>query len=175
VCYSILLEMEAEYAHQNPLNSVTKLQNILQRCPKGKGDLEWVMTALWDGLRSNLYDGKSLTVSAIKGTHTSNKGMVTLFLLKRDLSMHLESQILGKLPFSTAAKVQLTRVFANHNTYRSMLKPLPTSVGGPDLTLEWASEFTKADMALRDFWEAPFFPLRNLLPPSRIRRVARVK
>jgi len=144
--------MEQSYGHQNPLNSVTKLHNILTRCPKGRVDLEWVLTLLWDCLQAKDYEPKSLTVAAIKGANNGNKGVCQLLLLKRELGNYLNQEILQKMPFSTQAKVQLPKVMSHPAMYRVRLKPLPGSSAEPDL--DWAAGLNKADLALRDFWEA---------------------
>lgn len=144
--------MENFYGHQNPLNAVTKLHNILTRCPKGRVDLEWVLMLLWDCLQAKNYEPKSLTVTSIKGSNNGNKGVCQLLLLKREIGNYLNREILQKMPFSTQAKVHLPKVLNNPVSYRQRLKPLPDSSEEPDL--DWAAGFTKADLALRDFWEA---------------------
>ncbi len=142
--------MEAAMGHANPLNSISKLHVILTRCSKGRQELEWCVQMLWDSVRSGQYDPKALTVSAMKGTATGNKGVVALLLLKRELNLHLHSFVLQRLSFSTTAKVHFARVFEDVTAYRSMLKPLTTPT---ELNLEWAAGLTKADILFRNFWE----------------------
>ncbi len=142
--------MEATLGHANPLNSITKLHVLLTRCAKGRQELEWCVQMMWDAVRSKQYDPKTLTVSALKGTATGNKGVVALLLLKQELNTHLHSLVLQRMSLSTTAKVHFARVFEDVTTYRAMLKPLDPAT---DLNLEWAAGLTKADVLFRNFWE----------------------
>ena len=144
--------MEDFYGHDNPLNSVTKLHALVTRCPRGRTpELDWTLSTLWDLLASKHYDPKTLSVSAIKGTNNGNRGIVSLLLLKRDLNIYFTDEVLTKKPFSLQAKLHFPKVFADVESYRTMLKARP---GSPEPNLDWSMGLGKADGALRDFWEA---------------------
>ncbi len=112
-----------------------------------------VFSALHDGMESGAFDPNTLSVVAIKGSNKGNRGIVSLYQLKKALNQHFHQVVLQKQPFSTSAKVNLSRVFASHASYRAMLKPLRPQ-DAQNLNLDWALNFTKADVAFRDFWEA---------------------
>lgn len=87
----VLLIADSGPKHLNPFDSVTKLQILIQKT-KSTANLVWCVRHLWHMCRHQGLAPKSVTVDALRGS-AAGKGLVDLWLLKRDLFDLLVDQV----------------------------------------------------------------------------------
>jgi hypothetical protein len=108
--------MDNNWGKQSPLNSITKLSNIHTKCRNNVENIRWVLAMIKDRIASSQSSlGDSWSVDALTGDHDkSRKGLVDLFLYKRDMGMYLLGPVLESHAFQSEAKEMLRAIFKTH-------------------------------------------------------------
>ena len=113
----------------SPLNSVYKLQVVVDRAKTPKG-IEWVFVAMVDSLRMGWVDASEFTVAKMK------KETVDVYLLKSGFHAFLLVDFLDRHPFDNAAKATIRGVLADHTNVRKRICNYPEM---PPADLSWQS------------------------------------
>ncbi len=152
----MLTWMDGTWGKAGPLNSVTKLAAIVT---KSKSNLEyarWVVATVRDRIiskQSSLQDGWS--VDLLTGERDkSHKGIIDLYMYKKDMATYLLGGLLESHPFQSEAKADLRKVFQSHQSYRKLFKPVaetPPRVAETPHN-EAVAETPQADLSFMAAW-----------------------
>ena len=157
--------MDSKWGKAAPLNSVTKLSSVMTKTKGNEEQARWVINCVRDRCESkqaNVDDGWSVD-SLTGGKDKSGKGLIDLFLYKREIMQYILGPFAESNPVQSEAKPILRQVFANHAVYRQKLKPMIASEGDgggveaqtPDLS--FMSCFRKSSEKLRELIERLVF------------------
>ena len=113
----------------SPLNSVYKLQVVVDRAKTPKG-IEWVFVAMVDSLGMGWVDASEFTVAKMK------QETVDVYLLKSGFHAFLLVDFLDRHPFDNAAKATIRGVLADHTNVRKRICNYPEM---PPADLSWQS------------------------------------
>ena len=84
------------------------------------------------------------------GKDGSNKGIIDLFVFKKDMKQHMLGPLLECNPFPTEAKEQLRRIFESHKVYRQQYRPWENEDVDLTFTGSWTPSVRKfADLVER--------------------------
>lgn len=130
----ILRSMSEQYGHNSPLNSMTKLNTVLTKCDKQPSLITWCLEKIRDVVNSGMVDLGEISNRALKEGNGGNKGLVDLFVVKRQLlSYLLATDIDRRLRGHGSSKRRdfIVDMLSSHSKYRAKLSPIGTE---PDLT-----------------------------------------
>ena len=131
---AILRSLSEQYGHNNPLNSMTKLNTVLTKCDKQPPMITWVLEKIRDVVTSGMLDVGEISNRALKESAGGHKGLVDLFVIKRQLLVHLLARDIDKRlrgSGSSKRRDDIAEMLGSHSKYRSKLNPIGTE---PDLT-----------------------------------------
>ena len=104
-CLQDLEESSTCSENTNPLDSVTKLQEIINKCKSNTANLTWVIQGFWYTIRHGRMN--QLSVNDIRGTAaTGNRGLVDLLVYK----MQMRSVMLSEYDWPESAQWVQTQV-----------------------------------------------------------------
>ncbi|CAK0905696.1 unnamed protein product [Prorocentrum cordatum] len=131
---AILRSLSEQYGHNNPLNSMTKLNTVLTKCDKQPTLITWVLEKIRDVVTSGMLDVGEVSNRALKESAGGHKGLVDLFVIKKQLLVYLlATDIDRRLRGSGSSKRrdEIVDLLGSHSKYRSKLSPIGNE---PDLT-----------------------------------------
>lgn len=137
-----LADAEAKWGHDNPLNSVYKINTIIGKA-KDEQHIVWAVVGLLDVFRSGA--PIDITQSALQGGH--GRSLVDLFNLKYDLLQHLLNNWLDSVQLEPTVKDTLRRYLQHHDAYRAHVQAFP---GEADCDMSWKLGWPKSgELALQ--------------------------
>lgn len=113
----------------------------------------WVFQQVWDRLESGVLKPEEVTARAL-----DNRGLVSLFSLKRDLMQHVVNFELDRIGMDPGAKAVLKDVMSSFSAYRTRLNPHQPRLdpaGGPHRTpdLSWLAGWAGSAKEMLRFTE----------------------
>jgi hypothetical protein len=126
-CQKVLLSLDSEFGLQSPLNSVYKLQALIDRA-KTQPAIEFVLSSLMDSLKMGTIETGDFSVKKLKGH------IVDLHLLKYRFHTHFLTMFMDTHPFPLAVKEKVRSIFVDHATVRKSLTNYPS---GQPIELAW--------------------------------------
>jgi len=106
----------------------------------------WVFQQVWDKLESGMLKPEEVTARAL-----DNRGMVTLFSLKRDLMQHVVNFELDRIGMDPGSKAVFKDVMSSFSAYRTRLSPHDPARGRLDLS--WLAGWTGSAKEMLRFTE----------------------
>ena len=115
----IVLQVDEAYGKGSPFNSLSVLEKFAIKC-KTPDMLEWALACLADQLASGAASPGDFSVRALvgKGTGGGNRGVLDLFIAKKDCLDYITGTFLSEHPFGVAFTV-LARSFKTHGDFRA--------------------------------------------------------
>ena len=133
----ILEEAEEEWGMNNPFNSIAKLHIIWKACRGHPDDMSWVLKMMVFSVRAGLHHVATFTCRTLKGEN-NHPGHVQLFLLKKEMRIHLLTKTLTTVRFAPEVFAQMMEVYGNLDRYVKHLGPIGCM---RDRDLSWQSSW----------------------------------
>ncbi|CAJ1450695.1 unnamed protein product, partial [Effrenium voratum] len=121
---AILLELEEEFGHRSPLNGVSRLAELAKVCRGSSAEQLWVLSTVQDRLRSGqMQVSENLSAECLSGRSAGGKGLVQLYLYKRELQQDILQRLMAMHPLQPEVATKIKQIFSSHVSYREQCKP----------------------------------------------------
>ena len=167
--FDTMLYLDEEYGKASPLNSISKIQQIISRA-KSKENIKWCLNTVRDLMDYKYMSGGELTMASLgKG---KKQGVVDTWIYKRRFLEYMLTVCLETLNFKADVRDRLKEVLGNHKDYRKTFggaavipaddderdpeDDIQEDILGRDLT--WLTFWPPAERAFLAFMEAPIMP-----------------
>lgn len=145
---TIVHRIDNTYGTTGPLNSVYKLQTIINRC-KTASNITWTLAHFEDSLLMQY------TCIGDYSNSKLNKELCDMALLKLEIHEHLLGSFLDAHPFTADDKARVRTVLATHTSVRKFMVAYP---GDPPCDLTWqTSKHMLSTISFLDFAEGLIF------------------
>jgi hypothetical protein len=147
VARTILNAMDSKYGMHGPLNSVYKLQSIINRA-RTPSLIEWCMTSLSDSLIMGFLEPGECSIKKLDKLHCD------VALLKYQFHEYLLGSYLDEKGFPSASKAKARAVLCSHASVRSYLTNYPTE---PQVEISWQATMPASLTKFCEFVESVVF------------------
>ena len=143
----ILNDMDNQYGITGPLNSVYKLQAIINRA-RTPGLIEWSLTSLADSLAMSFLEPGDFSIKKLEKLHCE------IAMLKHQFLEHFLGQYLEEKGFPATSKAKARAVLCSHASVRSMLTNYPNQ---STVEISWQASMPGSLTKLCEFVESVVF------------------
>ena len=133
----LIVWCERQYGHSGPLNSVWKLQSIINKA-RDPPRIQWTVEALVDGFRTQNIDLGEMSIRQLSGVKKKKlTGLLDVVLFKKDvLDQWLEHQLRTLLVPESVCKV-LREKLGSYTSYRAHVTPYADAPGDGSWKRGW--------------------------------------
>ena len=151
----MLVMMAEEWGREGPLQSIYKLNLLITKCNRVQDLVSWALASIYDLCKSGASTPGEISLKALKDGAGAGKGMLDLFVAKKQLRDYLVVVDLPKRIRTMEMKVKLMDIFKNHAAYRATFKPFPDSSTTVDVT--WIAKLADSEKMTLRLYEALIF------------------
>ncbi len=142
--------LEHSYQTASPLNEVTRMHTIVQKCGKSTDNIVWVFESIEDGFRRGYIDHGDCSITRIG--YGSNKGLCDASLFKKRLLEYMLNTYMNTLPIPDGNKTALRMAYSDFSSYAKYVRSLPN---GPEPDLTWQAGWKQSSIEVSNMIEAP--------------------
>jgi hypothetical protein len=147
VAREILNIMDSKYGMHGPLNSVYKLQAIINRA-RTPSLIEWCMTSLADSIAMGFLEPGECSIKKLEKVHCD------VSMMKHQFHEYLLGPYLDEKGFPTASKAKARAVLCSHASVRSQLTNYPIE---PQVEISWQAAVPASLTKFCEFVESVVF------------------
>ncbi len=114
-----VLMLENEYGKRSPLNSIYKMQRIVDKA-KTHEQRCWLINGICDWVVQGLVPPADFTFEGLVGKGKGDKGFIDLLLLKFDLLSWFATRLVHTHPFTDAVRDRMGQMSTGHAAHRAM-------------------------------------------------------
>ena len=148
----ILRHMAEMWGNNAPLNSINKLEMLLRKCDKNGPMITWCLEKVRDICLSGAVDPGEISYRALKEGNGGHKGLVDLWVLKKQVMNHLLSADIDQRlrgHGSSKKRDSIVGLLNSHDNYRAKLCPI-----GKEVDLTFLAEYKDSEKMTIRLYEA---------------------